>query len=382
VAATPNGPAQGPGPNGPNGATGRGGRGARTRLEAWLARQWWRPRRSAVGWLLTPLAWVYGLLAAAQRTRVSRRWRAPCPVLVVGNLVVGGAGKTPTVIALVQALRTAGWHPGVVSRGYGRQGTGRCEVDAAATAIEVGDEPWLIHRRTLAPLVVAERRSAAARLLLRKHPEVDLLIADDGLQHHALARDAEVWVFDERGVGNGALLPAGPLRQPLPAAVPPQALVLYNAPGPSTPLPGAVATRRLAGAVLIDEWQRGAAMQPAALRSLAGRPVPAVAGVAAPERFFGMLRDAGLTVEPLPLPDHAALASAPWRPGTPEVVCTEKDAAKLVALPPGALGTTRVWVVGLDFRLPDDFLAAVQQRLRAASRQRPPSDDPPRTRHR
>lgn len=364
--------------------TGAGGRRLgpleRNGLADWLARQWWQPRRSVTGWLLSPLAWVYGALAALRRARPSGRWRAPCPVLVVGNLVAGGAGKTPTVIALVQTLRAAGWHPGVVSRGYGRRSTGRREVDATASALDVGDEPWLIHRRTLVPLVVAERRSAAARLLLRNHPEVDLLIADDGLQHHALARDAEVWVFDERGIGNGALLPAGPLRQPLPASVPPQAVVLYNAPRPSTPLPGAVATRRLAGAVLLDEWQRGAAMQRAALRALAGRPVPAVAGIAAPERFFGMLRDAGLTVEPMPLPDHAVLESAPWRPGTPEIVCTEKDAAKLVALPPGLLGTTRVWVVGLDFHLPDDFLAAVQQRLRAAVRQRPTPDDPRRIR--
>jgi tetraacyldisaccharide 4'-kinase len=358
------------GPDGPGGPYGQPAH--RAGAAAWLARQWWRPRRGVVGWLLTPLAWLYGALAALQRVRARRRrWRAECPMLVVGNLVVGGAGKTPTVIALVQALRAAGWRPGVISRGYGRRGRGRREVDASASAAEVGDEPWLIHRRTLAPLVVAGRRSAAARLLLRRHPEVDLLIADDGLQHHALARDAEVWVFDERGVGNGALLPAGPLRQPLPDRVPPQALVLYNASRPSTPLPGALATRRLAGAVLLDEWQRGAPMQPAALTALAGRTITALAGIAAPERFFGMLRDAGLTLQPLPLPDHAALDVAPWRAGTPEVVCTEKDAAKLIGLPAAALGTTRVWVVGLDFRLPEDFVAALQLRLRAVRSQRP-----------
>lgn len=337
-------------------------------LAGWLQRHWWTAPPTPVARVLAPLSWVYRVLATLQRRDAQRRrWRARCPVLVVGNLVAGGAGKTPTVIALVQALRAAGWHPGVVSRGYGRATHGLHEVDAATPAAAVGDEPWLIHRRTLTPVVVAERRTEAARELLRRHPEVDLLIADDGLQHHALARDAEVWVFDERGVGNGMLLPAGPLRQPLPQALPPQAVVLYNAPRPSTPLRGALARRTLAGAALLADWQRGAAMDMAALKALAGRPIPAVAGIGAPGRFFDMLRDAGLTIEPLPLPDHARLDVAPWRAGTPDVVCTEKDAAKLVALPVGA---TRVWVVGLDFRLPQSLVAAVQRRLRNARRRR------------
>ncbi|MCP5289103.1 MAG: tetraacyldisaccharide 4'-kinase [Burkholderiaceae bacterium] len=344
-------------------------------MALWLQRHWWTVPPTLAARALAPLSWVYRVLEALQRRDAQRRrWRARCPVLVVGNLVAGGAGKTPTVIALVQALRAAGWHPGVVSRGYGRATRGLHEVDAATPAATVGDEPWLIHRRTLAPVVVAERRTLAARELLRRHPEVDLLIADDGLQHHALARDAEVWVFDERGVGNGMLLPAGPLRQPLPQSLPPQAVVLYNAPRPSTPLRGALARRTLAGAALLADWQRGAAMDMAALKALAGRPIPALAGIGAPDRFFDMLRDAGLTIEPLPLPDHARLDAAPWRAGTPEVVCTEKDAAKLVAL--GA-GTTRVWVVGLDFRLPQGLVAAVQRRLRIARRRRAHLDGEP-----
>ena len=343
----------------------------RAALARWLAHQWWQPPPGPgsrlASLLLAPLAALYAALYTA-RSRLATaagqpRWRAPCPVVVVGNLVLGGAGKTPTVIALVAALRDAGYRPGVVSRGYGRRTRGVQAVAAGRPAADVGDEPWLIRRATGVPVVVGTQRVAAAQALLQAHPEVDLLIADDGLQHHALPRDAEVWVFAERGVGNGRLLPAGPLRQPLPAALPPQALVLYNAPRPSTPLPGALARRTLAGAVGLADWQRGLPMQPANLDALAARedgPLLALAGVAAPERFFGMLRERGLTIQTLPLPDHARLDTPPWPPGTPEVLCTEKDAAKLLQVD---CGRTRVWVVGLDFRLPADFVAALRRRI-------------------
>jgi tetraacyldisaccharide 4'-kinase len=137
-------------------------------------------------------------------------------------------------------------------------------------------------------------------------------------------------------------------------------MLLYNAAQASTPLPGALATRGLAGAQPLDEWVRGLPMEPASLQALRGRPLTAVAGIAAPERFFGMLRAQGLSVVGLPLPDHAAYDRPPWPAGTSEVLCTEKDAAKLQALD---LGSTKLWVVGLDFRLPPDFLAALRKRI-------------------
>ncbi|MDH4050428.1 MAG: tetraacyldisaccharide 4'-kinase [Rubrivivax sp.] len=324
-----------------------------------LARAWWRERPGWLAWLLSPLAALYGALAA-RRARTAPAWSAPCPIVVVGNLVVGGAGKTPTVIALVYALRERGYTPGVVSRGYGRRTRGVQAVTPDRRATEVGDEPWLIARSTGAPVVVGEQRVAAAQALLREHPAIDLIVADDGLQHAALPRDAEVWVFDERGIGNGCLLPAGPLRQRLPPRLPPQALVLYNAPRASTRLPGTLARRQLAGAVALPDWARGAGMQAHALRALAGRRLLAIAGIATPERFFAMLRAQGLDVEELPLADHAPLDRPPWPPGTAEVLCTEKDAAKLQALD---LGPTTVWVVGLDFSLPAEFLAALRSRI-------------------
>jgi tetraacyldisaccharide 4'-kinase len=334
----------------------------RAALERALTAVWYCP--GPPPWALRPLSALYALLAglAALPWRLGwrRPWHAPCPVLVVGNLVAGGAGKTPTVIALVQALQAAGWHPGVVSRGHARRTQGIVVASAAHDAARIGDEPWLIRRRTGAPLAVGARRAQAAQALLKTHPEVDVLVADDGLQHRALARDLEVWVFDERGVGNGALLPAGPLRQHLPRQAPAQALVLYNAAAPSTPLPGELARRCLSGALPLADWHAGGAMHRQALQALRGRPLLAIAGIAAPQRFFAMLAEAGLACTPLPLPDHADLSKPPWPPGTPDVVCTEKDAAKLA---PAAVGSTRVWVVGLDFQLPSALIAGVLQGL-------------------
>jgi tetraacyldisaccharide 4'-kinase len=319
---------------------------------------------------LWPLSLLYGALwrgrLALYRARLLRTTRLTVPVLVIGNLIAGGAGKTPTVIATLALLRRAGWTPGVVSRGYGRREHGLRHVDAASDAREVGDEPLLIHLRTRAPVVVGRDRGAAGLALLRRHPEVDVVVCDDGLQHLALERDASVLVFDERGAGNGWLLPAGPLREPLPAVAPPASVVLYNARHASTALAGNFASRSLAGAVALDDWWRGLAASPALLQGLAGRPVVAVAGLAQPERFFAMLREARLLVTPLPLPDHHDFASLPWPPATADVLLTDKDAVKLrpARLREMAAGAaTRVWVVALDFEPDAGYGAALLQLL-------------------
>jgi tetraacyldisaccharide 4'-kinase len=334
----------------------------RAALERALTAAWYLP--GPPPWVLRPLAWLYallsGLITLPWRLGWRQPWRAPCPVLVVGNLVAGGAGKTPTTIALVQALQAAGRRPGVVSRGHGRRSKGTLVASTNHDASDLGDEPWLIRRHTGTPLAVGTRRAQAAQSLLQAFPDIDVLVADDGLQHRALGRDLELWVFDERGVGNGALIPAGPLRQPLPARVPEQALVLYNAAAPTTPLPGALAQRALSGAVPLAAWHTCAPMDPLTLQALRGRPLLAIAGIAAPQRFFSMLAEVGLTFTPLPLPDHADLSTPPWPAATADVLCTEKDAAKL---DPASLGATRVWVVGLDFRLPSALVATVLQRL-------------------
>ena len=332
-------------------------------------RLWWRGTPAAAAWLLWPLSALYGAVAALRRWAYALGWlrteAAPVPVVVVGNLVAGGAGKTPTVIALVQALRQAGWTPGVISRGHGRQSDAAAAVDALSLPAAVGDEPLLIHRRTQAPVWVARRRIEAARGLCAAHAEVDVLVSDDGLQHLGLQRDLQVIVFDERGVGNGALLPAGPLRQPMPRHVPVNSHVLYNAARASTAWPGALAQRRLGGAVPLQDWWAGAPATAHALQQLRGRPLLAAAGMAAPQRFFAMLRDAGLQLQELPLPDHHGFDPLPWPADTPEVLVTEKDAVKL---PRAGGGSTRIWVATLDFQLPEDFSAEVLANLRLVHR--------------
>lgn len=331
------------------------------RAEALLLRHWWRPRRSALVQVLRPLSWLYRVLATWQRHRTPPQ-ALPVPVVVVGNFVVGGAGKTPVVIALVQALAAAGRRPGVVSRGYGRREAGAREVAANDTAAAVGDEPLLVRRRTGVPVWVGRDRVAAARALCAAHPGVDVIVSDDGLQHHALPRCAELVVFDERGAGNGLLLPAGPMREALPRQLAAHARIVYTAGVASTALPGALAQRRLGAAWPLAGWVAGDGRSALPLLSLRGRPLLAAAGLAAPEKFFTMLEQAGLAVTRLPLPDHHDYATLPWPVGTAEVVTTEKDAVKI---DPAHVGATQVWVVPLDLTLPAALVGELTTRLPA-----------------
>ena len=316
--------------------------------------------RGPTAWALRPLAALYGALAALRRAFFRRGWAKtitlPVPVIVVGNLIAGGAGKTPTVMAIVRLLRSRGYTPGIVSRGHGRHGDAGIEVRVDMSAAQCGDEPLLMHLRTGAPVFVGRDRVGAARALLQRHPGVDVIVSDDGLQHLRLGRIAQVLVFDERGVGNGWLLPAGPLRERLPAAVPQRSIVLYNAALPSTALRGEVAQRSLAGVVPLAAWWQGVPAAAHALEALRGRPVIAAAGVARPQRFFAMLQGAGLSMTPLALPDHHDFATLPWPPTAADVVLTEKDAIKI---DPRRIGSTRVWVAALDFKPPAAFNAAL-----------------------
>jgi tetraacyldisaccharide 4'-kinase len=332
----------------------------------WRARlllQWQRPLPTATCQLLRPLSWLYRGVVALRRAAFAA-WpgatrRLTVPVVVVGNLIVGGAGKTPTVIALLRLLRAQGWTPGVVSRGYGRRSRAVHVLGAASTVADAGDEPLLTHRRGGVPVAVGADRVAAADALLTAHPEVDLVIADDGLQHLRLGRDVEVIVFDDRGSGNGLCLPAGPLREPMPPTPPPQAMVLYTAGRVSTPWPGDVGTRRLAGLLPLADWWRGQAADPALWTVLRGRPVVAAAGLARPQAFFTMLEAQGLAIRPLPLPDHHDFATLPWPDGA-DVVVTEKDAVKLDTV---RTAGARIWVATLDFDMPPSFGEELRRRL-------------------
>ena len=343
----------------------------RERLGSFLQQVW--SGRGLLSTLMLPLAWIFGAVTAIRRWSYVRGWlasqRLPVPVVVVGNLVAGGAGKTPTVIAVLRLLRSHGYSPGVVSRGYGRADDSIRLVGADAEACEVGDEPLLIRRRTGRPVVVGRDRPEAARALLRAHPDVDVIVSDDGLQHLALQRDVEVIVFDDRGAGNGRLLPAGPLRERVPLRLQRQQVVLYNADVPSTALPGHLVQRKLAGAVALREWWQGEPPSRSALESLRGRPVLAVAGLARPRRFFAMLRDIGIDAEQRALDDHHDFAVLPWPHDTGDVIVTEKDAVKLA---PSRAIEGRVWVAALDFEPAATFADALLSRL-PPPRTRPPA---------
>lgn len=316
-----------------------------------LQRAWLH--RGALACLLWPLSLIYAALFALRRQLYRRGWlqteRASVPVIVVGNVIAGGAGKTPVVMAVVRHLQQRGLPVGVVSRGYGRRTDDCREVLADSAPEDVGDEPALIHRATGAPVFVARRRIDAARALLAKHPSVRVLVSDDGLQHLALARDIEICVFDDRGVGNGWRLPAGPLRERWPR---PCDLVLHSGSRPAFE-GGHTATRRLATEAVASDGRH------VALDALRGRPLVALAAIARPESFFEMLRARGLTLaQTIALPDHHDFEH--WqRPdiGDAPLLCTEKDALKLWRQAPDALA------VPLDFAPSPAFFAALDAKL-------------------
>lgn len=303
--------------------------------------------------LLWPLSLLFRTLVALRALLYRLGWlrteRVPVPVVIVGNVIAGGAGKTPVVMAVVQHLRARGWQVGVVSRGYGRHTDDCREVLLDSDPREVGDEPALIRRSTGAPVFVARRRAEAARALLSAHPATQVVVSDDGLQHLALARDIEICVFDDRGIGNGWLLPAGPLREPWPRDCD---LVLHSGEHPAFP-GGFTATRQLATYAVTSDGTR------TPLASLASRPITALAAIARPEAFFEMLRAQGIEPErTIALPDHHDFAD--WHDDVPAghlLLCTEKDAVKLWRKEPRALA------VPLLFAPSEAFLAALDAKL-------------------
>ncbi|WP_312594037.1 tetraacyldisaccharide 4'-kinase [Comamonas terrigena] len=329
--------------------------GGSARRAAWLRRIW--QRRGALAWALWPLSLLYGTLAARQRrSDAAHAGHAGLPTIVVGNVIAGGAGKTPVTQAIVGHLQRSGWTPGIISRGYGRS-TQDCRAVLPQSAPEdVGDEPLLLARSTGVPVFVAPQRLDAARALRTAHPEVDILVCDDGLQHTALARDVEICVFHDGGIGNGWQLPAGPLREPWPRPVD---AVLHTGPAPGhTPAsqPVFAMQRQLAPYALRSDGHQ------VPLAQLAERPLHALAAVARPERFFAMLQDQGLQLaQAQALPDHYNFES--WqRPADPDalLICTEKDAVKLWPLQPDALA------VPLELDIPQAFFDLLDQRLATA----------------
>lgn len=298
-------------------------------------------------------AGVVALRRKLLRVGVLRSYRVAAPVIVVGNVSVGGTGKTPLTIALVRQLRQAGWHPGVASRGYGRDNEARATWVEAGTASNVGgDEPVLIARRTGAPVRVDRDRVAAARALIEAG--CDVVVCDDGLQHYRLQRDLEIEVIDgARRYGNGRLLPAGPLREPAARA---QACDFRVVNG-GEPGFGEWAMHLRADSAMP---MRGGRAQP--LSSFGGHRVHAVAGIGNPQRFFDMLRALGIGVVPHAFVDHHRYEARDLSFGSElPVLMTEKDAVKCAPL-----ATDWHYSVAVDAELPAAFWAALLEKLAAA----------------
>lgn len=319
-------------------------------------RKTWQTRGPAAA-LLWPVSLVYRTLVAIRRRMYRAGWlkaeHPGRPVVVVGNVIAGGAGKTPVVIALVQHLQARGLRPGVISRGYGRSASDCRAVAPDSPAHEVGDEPVLIARSCSVPVFVAPRRITAARALRAAHPDIDVIVCDDGLQHLALARDLEICVFNEEGIGNGLLLPAGPLREPWPRAVD---FVLYAG---SAPPEGAARAYGLQRHLAPYAVRQDGTREP--LSALRGHPVHALAAIARPAGFFAMLQARSLELAYAEaLPDHYDFDS--WSRLSDQrypLICTEKDAVKLWPRHPEALA------VPLQLRIDPAFFSALDERLRA-----------------
>ena len=356
-------------------------------MEAWFLRQW--QQNSLWQVLLRPLSWIFAALVwcrrALYRAGLLKRERIGVGVIVVGNISVGGTGKTPLVLALAEILARSGWRCGIISRGYGR-GSSREDVrgnnnkvaqsgnDSVIRVVantcdagEVGDEALMLARRLQMPVYVSANRVQAARALLRDHPDVDVLISDDGLQHYALERDLEICVIDgARGFGNGALLPAGPLREPVNRLGEVDAIVVNGAVDDKPLTPGGdtkdVPVYRMhLGFESFHRLQDGKTLMIEQGRNeFLNRKIVAVAGTGNPARFFAHLVRLGLNpAESRAFPDHHPFAATDFA-GLDEsvILMTEKDAVKCKAF-----NDERMWFMRVDAILPDAFGEFVVKRM-------------------
>jgi tetraacyldisaccharide 4'-kinase len=340
-----------------------------TRMYDWLQKIWYGHNRGYR--LLLPLSALFWLLLMLRRvlyrTGVLRRHRAAVPVVIVGNLTVGGTGKTPVTVWLAGELKSRGFAPGIVSRGYGgSRSSTSMRVDGASDPAEVGDEPVLIARRTGCAVVVDADRARAAAMLVEDG--ADVIIADDGLQHYGLERDYEICVIDgARGLGNRRLLPAGPLRESVGRlAEVDQVLVNGSLAGCQEELT-VVEQNSIEFELVASEACRLNGSLARRIERFAGTTVHGVAAIGNPSRFFDMLRAHGMQVIEHAFPDHAALSRRELEFGDAfDVMMTEKDAVKLERSAPD-----KYWYVPVDLRmdgaLAGPWLEQIVSRLRAGT---------------
>lgn len=348
----------------------------RARIESVLAREWLR--RGALAKSLWPLSLLFRMLVGLRRglfaAGVFRSHGLGRPVIVVGNIFIGGTGKTPFTIWLVETLQQAGWKPGVISRGYRSEDGNPRLVTSASDPRQAGDEPVLIASRTRCPVMVGRKRVEAARALLEQHPEVNVIVSDDGLQHYALARDLEIVLFDTRGAGNGWMLPAGPLREPASRRCD---FAIHNLQANDAGIHSRTSPCERAYPMRLVPGLLQSLADPTVTKSLkalndvaragSGMRVAAAAGIGNPARFFTMLKTAGLVFEELPLPDHYAYQDNPFPALQADIILiTEKDAVKCRQID-AIRRDSRIWVVPVTADIDESLAARILERVRGYS---------------
>jgi tetraacyldisaccharide 4'-kinase len=327
------------------------------RLYEVLSNAWAKP--STLSWVLLPLTLLSHGYLWLQNKAYQLGWKTatqlPVPVLVVGNIMVGGTGKTPIVIHLAERLAQLGWHVGVIARGHGGQLKGCAEVTLQSPAALVGDEALLLKMRLGLPVFAGKQRANAALSLLKTYPHTQIILSDDGLQHRALHHDIAVCVFDDRGLGNGWLLPAGPLRENWPRRLAEGVVQLNVHSGSKAFADSMAAHRQLAGFAVNGRGEQRD------LHLWAGKSVDALAAIAQPLAFFSALQRLGLTLARQDVfDDHDGLVG--WHPASDnDVMCTEKDAVKLWPQHPD------VWAVPLRCELPEVFWGQLLPQLQRLS---------------
>lgn len=332
------------------------------KLHQIVERHWQRPY-PLLSLLLKPFSWLFGKIAAKRRRDFLagrlKSEKLPVPVVVVGNIHAGGVGKTPVTAALVNGLTARGIRAGIVSRGYGREGGGTYVLNEQSTAAQAGDEPLLLYRQTGAPVAVGARRAEAGRALLAAHPDIQVIVADDGLQHYALQRDVEIAVFPAADTGRTDLdlLPNGSLREPLSRLDSVDAVVVSGGKADASFAPSENMFHSR-----IETGQIYRLNHPSEILDtgrLKNQTVAAVAGIAKPERFFDSLRNTGITLnQTVALPDHADIAAADL-PDADAVIITEKDAVKFS----DGLNLNHVWVLPVCAIIEPDLAEFVLEQL-------------------
>ncbi|MDD4963132.1 MAG: tetraacyldisaccharide 4'-kinase [Gallionella sp.] len=342
-------------------------------------------RRHPLHLLLLPMSWLFGALAAGRRVLyrvgIFKSVRLAVPVMIVGNISVGGTGKTPLTLALARQLVERGFHPLIVSRGYGGNAQQPQRVLQDSTAEQVGDEPLLMARRGLCPVWIGRDRVAAAQAALAQHPECDVMLCDDGLQHYRLQRDVEIVVVDGvRGFGNGWLLPAGMLREPIRRLQTVDAVVVNGGNSGYEFIRTSPARAKIDGeSVRIHSHPQADAHPPAFSMQLSGKQfvnllnpqqtaqatdfqglrLHAVAGIGNPQRYFDHLTSLGLSFTPHAFPDHHPYAKTDLAfEACDALLLTEKDAVKCPSF-----ADARFWVLRVEAQIEPALIELILRKL-------------------